>query len=354
MLGATYWASTLTSTWAHEDAPSVTSGNPTAGAQPQPLPGSELVNRVQLGGLSAVASGLVFRDLWPPPLRRGPDRGTQLEQAWLQHCPRLGDSMADLAAGESTGFRPSLVLSPMIVEDGRRLVISNLDLEPLLEEDPTAVPPSCASSVSGRQAFRSWPAAAAAMQLSTAVRLQANFPWVLPSTEIPPLAAGEPRFRVVDAGYYDETGVDLACLWIRRHFERLTTLRGVILIQCRDTPSINRDIRPGGEECCRREAPRPRALVTRGLDGLLTPVSGVLRARDSTTWYRNDATVADLSARFAEATRQKGFFATAVAEFGGEASLSFSLTDEEVATIRGFVNDSCVRRVLDGVAERLR
>jgi hypothetical protein len=69
--------------------------------------------------------------------------------------------------------------------------------------------------------------------------------------------------------------------------------------------------------------------------------------------YRNDAAVADLSARFTAATGRADFFVTAVAEFGGEASLTWSLTNEEVATIRGFVDHPCVSRVLDGVAARL-
>jgi hypothetical protein len=32
------------------------------------------------------------------------------------------------AADERMGWRPSLVFTPMMVEDGRRLLISNLDL----------------------------------------------------------------------------------------------------------------------------------------------------------------------------------------------------------------------------------
>ena len=39
-----------------------------------------------------------------------------------------GRPFRELAAGEAEGWRPSLVFSPMLLEDGRRLLISNLDL----------------------------------------------------------------------------------------------------------------------------------------------------------------------------------------------------------------------------------
>ncbi|HXY40513.1 MAG TPA: hypothetical protein VEQ10_12635 [Vicinamibacteria bacterium] len=329
MLGATYWASTLTAVGGHADE--------------RPLSAFDLLDRVQTGGLSAVASGLVFRDLWPPPLRRGPDRGTELERAWETNCPGLGAPVATLAAGEEAGWRPSVVLSPMVVEDGRRLVIANLDLRALIELNATTVESSECLSVSGTQAFSVWPGAAETLRLSTAIRLQASFPYVMPATEIPPFAAGDPLCRAVDAGYYDDAGVDLACAWIRRHFDWLRRRTGgVVLLQVRDATSIDR-----------RQLPRVRrAALARGLDGLLTPVSAILRARDSTTWYRNDALVSDLSQR-AEAVAGRGFFSTAIAEFGGEASLSWSLTDEEAASIRGYVADPGVRAVLDGLASRL-
>ncbi len=329
MLGATYWAATLTDGGEHFDG----------GA----LAGDGILDRVQTGALSAVTSGLVFRDLWPPPLRVGRDRGTELERTWEKCCRRLADPIGSLRDGEEAGWRPSVVLSPMVVEDGRRLVISNLDLGALLSHEAATVASPADLSLSGCQALETWPEAAESLHLSTAVRLQANFPWVLPSTEVPPFRQGEPPCRVVDAGYYDETGVDLACAWLRQHFDALKDLTsGVVLLQIRDSSSIGRYVRPQDR----------RGVLSRGLDGLLTPVSALLRARDATTWYRNDASVAELSQRWAAVAGPK-FFSTAIAQFGGEASLSWSLTGEEASGIRGYVDDPQVRNVLDGLAARL-
>lgn len=334
MLGAAYWAATLTSGGGH-------SVGPPSSAPPSNRDG--LLDRVQTGGLSAVTSGLVFRDLWPPPLRFGLDRGSELERVWEGACQALAGPIGSLRDGEQAGWRPSLVLSPMVVEDGRRLVISNLDLGALLVNEAATLPSPATLSRSGLQALEVWPESAEELHLSTAVRLQANFPWVLPSTEVPPFHPGEPPCRVVDAGYYDDTGVDLACAWLHRHFDELQRLTGgVVLLQIRDTTSIDRSAWPHIR----------RSALARGLDGLLTPLAAVLRARDATNWYRNDAAVAGLSRRWAAAAGPK-FFATAIAQFGGEASLSWSLTDEEASNIRQYVHDPNVGPVLADVAARV-
>jgi hypothetical protein len=327
MLGATYWAATLDARGQHRENGNV-------------IDGKTLVAGVAAGGLSAVASGLVFRDLLPPPFRVGPDRGTSLEKAWEENCPTLRRSIGELRIGEVEGWRPSVVLAPMVVEDGRRLIISNLDLDALLQNQGPTVGGAERYSFGGHQALKAWPWAQDSLSLSTAVRLQANFPWVLPSTEVPPLAAGHPRLRVVDAGYYDETGVDLACLWIRQHFDFLRQqTEGVLLLQLRDTPSIARNATPT----------KDRGWLAKGLDGLGTPVSAVLRARDSTTWYRNDATVADLAARFGQA-KAEGFFTTAVLELQREASLSWSLTPEEVDAVCSDVGSATNASTIDRIA----
>ena len=129
------------------------------------------------------------------------------------------------------------------MDDGRRLIISNLELEHLLRSDGPLLAPAPkdpAYSIGAVSLFERLPGAPAALKLSTAVRLQANFPWALPATELHPSREGELRMRAVDAGYYDETGVDLAVAWIwhnRRWLQDHTG--GVALLQIRDTSSMN-------------------------------------------------------------------------------------------------------------------
>jgi hypothetical protein len=288
----------------------------------------DLLTIAEKGALSAVASGLVFRDILPSPFRFGPDRGRELERVWESNCAELAKPLSVLATGEKEGWRPSLTLAPMIVEDGRRLLIGNLDLRALLQNKGPLGGDQRDYSLGGVQLFDQFPAAQSKLPLSTAVRLQANFPWILPSTELPPFDPGAPRLRVVDAGYYDESGVDLACLWIFQHRNWLkANTNGVLLVQNRDRSyTIYRHRLPFQHRSC----------FKRGLDGISTPISGLLRAWGSATWFRNDAAVAAL-ARVINQGNDK-FFTTAVFELDKEAALTWSITPEEARDIRANVN----------------
>ena len=51
-----------------------------------------------------------------------------VQDAWCKHSPRLGFTFGRLRPDEESGLIPSIIFSPMLVEDGRRLLISNLPL----------------------------------------------------------------------------------------------------------------------------------------------------------------------------------------------------------------------------------
>src|SRR5262249_25695369 len=205
----------------------------------------------------------------------------------------LNQTFDDLAPGELAGWRPSLIVTPMLVEDGRQLLISNLFLQPLTETEgsyvqelleegerqrPTGtkfaakIPPldmpslngvtGCAAhpvssappgemaaaelppqppagpgaagsrySLNGLEFFRLFSQAAGTFTLRTAARMSASFPFVASAVDLPT----SPRRRVVDAGYYDNYGVALAAAWIYRYQNwLLENTSGVVLIQIRD------------------------------------------------------------------------------------------------------------------------
>jgi predicted acylesterase/phospholipase RssA len=90
--------------------------------------------------------------------------------------------------------------------------ISNLNLVALGESkgslylaNSSKIEPDGTYSVSAVEFYRLFPEATQ-FKLSTAVRMSASFPFVSPSTALP---TNPPR-RVVDAGYYDNYGVNLA------------------------------------------------------------------------------------------------------------------------------------------------
>ena len=297
----------------------------------QPLAAAELIHRVARDSLGTVARELVFKDLLlPPALHPYSDRGHALERAWEGNTNILGQPFAALAAGEAEGWRPSLIVSPFLIEDGRRLLISNLDLG-ALSTIPVEPPPARAS-LQAIEYFRMiethpGPVPLArdhpSLRLSTAARLNASFPYVSPAAELPT----DPPRRVLDAGYYDNHGVDLAGTWIwtNRDWLREHT-SGVLLVQIPEARSRLR----------RRDADERREdFWGAGLIGVTGPLQALRTSGSAAADYRNDQLVRFL--RDALKPGEPGFFETVVFEPDEtttgrfpEIALSWHLTSFEV------------------------
>src|SRR5262249_1648436 len=121
MVGASYWVATLPGPEGHD----------------LDREDDAFVEAVAQDSLTPVAQRLLFSDLARifGPRPRRPDRGHALEGGGERHRGGgLDRPFRDLAKGEAAGWRPSLILSPMLVEDGRILLISNLYV-PFLTEN---------------------------------------------------------------------------------------------------------------------------------------------------------------------------------------------------------------------------
>jgi hypothetical protein len=255
----------------------------------------DLVDRVATDSLGTVAREQYFKDLYLPPfLHRTSDRGLALERAWEKSTRILEQRFSDLGPGEAAGWRPSLIVSPLIVEDGRRLLISNLDVG-----DLTTVPVEPAS-LQALEYFGHIEPRPGRLKLSTAVRLNASFPYVSPAAELPT----DPPRHTLDAGYYDEHGVELAGTWIwtRREW-LLANTTGVLLVQVPDARARARKQKASEDR---------RDWWGAGLLGVVGPIEALRTSQSASADYRNDQLVG-----FLEATlnaRRPGFFSTVVFE----------------------------------------
>lgn len=255
----------------------------------------ELVDRVATDSLGTVARELVFKDLILPPfLHPTSDRGLALERAWEKTTRILEQRFSDLGHGEAAGWRPSLIVSPLIVEDGRRLLISNLDVSDLttVPVDPT--------SLQALEYFGHIEPRPGKLRLSTAVRLNASFPYVSPAAELPT----DPSRHTLDAGYYDEHGVELAGSWIwtRREW-LLANTTGVLLVQVPDARARARKQRASEDR---------RDWWGAGLLGVTGPIEALRTSQSASTDYRNDQLVSILESTFNAG--RPGFFSTVVFE----------------------------------------
>src|SRR5262249_24885582 len=177
---------------------------------------------------------------------------------------------------------------------------------------------------------RLFPAARDRFLLSTAVRMNASFPFVAPVCTIPT----RPARRFIDAGYYDNYGIRVALAWVYKNRQLLPELApdGVVLIQVRAYANQTARatwVRKG--EC-------PTGAVSRGLQGLSTPLEGVLQVRSSSQMFRNDEQIR-LSRDVLDTAYQRkpprgSSLETFIFECPIEASLSWHLKDEEITGIQ--------------------
>jgi hypothetical protein len=272
MVGAAYYVATLQPPSGARAVHSLGPGQP-------PLGREEMIRAIAKDSLEVTVQRLFFRDISPVPLWNYLDRGWVLERQWEQNTGSLHVRMRDLAGGEAAGWRPSLIFSPMIVEDGRRLLISNLDLADLTTTETGAQPikPSLSAVEFAKLVPQSLD-----IRLSSAARLSAAVAYVTPAAEIPT----EPLRRVVDAGYYEEHGVDLATSWLLTHARELPKYASkVVLIQVPDQRTEpNRVLNP-----C------PPGRWSRGLSELVSPPQAIFAGWTAAQTFRNDQTVSLLS-----------------------------------------------------------
>jgi hypothetical protein len=264
---------------------------------------------------------------WPFDLRKAWDRGVILERAW----PELRIPFGQLAGRELKGEIPSIVLSPMLIEDGRQLLISNLDLPFLTYAGGNLLDPeSNLYSYPSVEFFKLFPGERETFELATAIRLNASFPYVSPALDLPT----DPNRRVVDAGYYDNYGITVAASWIFRHRQWLMeNTSGVVLIQVRAYP----------KQVDRLTMTEPEPSVFNGLSRAFqfatSPIEGGATSRDAATLFRNDQALDALDKYFKD-QKKADFFTTALFENVLEVAMTWYTTDEEVELVKiGFGED---------------
>jgi tetratricopeptide (TPR) repeat protein len=291
------------------------------------------------------------------------DRGRVLEGVWERPeagagraneaaaAEGLGMEFLALAKGEKEGWRPSLIVSPMILEGTQQLLISNLNLEGL------------GGGLEFFKQFRRAP-----LKLSTALRMNAAFPFVSPAVNLP---TAPPR-RVLDAGYKENYGVELATEWLEKHRQWLKDhTSGVILIQIRAYPMDV--VLPVGGETDDADVVPPAddggvlgafgAKVGTALQWATSPFEGLLSVNKGTMITINNQKVDRLRAKFndpksgpnaatAGAKEGRVVFRTFVLTSTAAAPLSWYLTDRDTALLEKALESPANQKRL-GQIERL-
>jgi hypothetical protein len=155
--------------------------------------------------------------------------------------------------------------------------------------------------------------------------MSASFPYISPAVDLPTA----PRRRVVDAGYYDNYGVNVAAGWIYHHRRWLRDhTSGVVLIQIRDEKS-HRTRRQLLSEDERMDSNRRN--WEDAFNWLTSPLAGAEAARGSVVSFRNDEQLQVLSDWFngTPPDRPTQFFTTVVFERPGNVGVNWYLSEND-------------------------
>ena len=210
----------------------------------------EYLDRITLDLLNSVAFTIVSNDLFLPwrrfeyaGERYFRDRGYVFEQQFNENTDGVMDKpLLAYQKPEQTGEIPMLYLSPAIVNDGRQMIISPqgvsfMMVSPIGRDQPEVYE---IDAVDFRWLLRKQKADS--LSFLTGLRMNATFPYVLPTVHLPT----EPQITLVDAGFRDNYGIQTAARFIQVYQDWIReNTSGVVLVQLTSSEKIEQ-VPPSG------------------------------------------------------------------------------------------------------------
>lgn len=161
------------------------------------------------------------------------DRAYTFEEKLNQNTGFLLDKpISDYRKPEKNAEIPMMILTPTIINDGRRLIISSQDVSYFVA-NAFSRRGELLPNVEFRKMYRDCDADS--LRFLTALRMNATFPYVAPIVALP----GEPQLQVMDAGLRDTYGLStsLQFLYIFRDWISFNT-DGVVFLQLTEEESL--------------------------------------------------------------------------------------------------------------------
>lgn len=200
----------------------------------------EHIDNISKDLLNSIAFTIVSNDLLLPwsvfdygGYNYPKDRGYIFEQQLNENTGYILDkTIGDYREAERQALIPMLFITPSIINDARRLVISPqgvsyMMVPPIGQNDPTKVE---VDAVDFGWMFERQNAAN--LRMLTALRMNATYPYVLPNVMLP----SRPEVEVMDAGFLDNYGIATAARFVQVFREWIMeNTSGVVLLQISST-----------------------------------------------------------------------------------------------------------------------
>jgi hypothetical protein len=248
------------------------------------------------------------------------DRGTAFEERLnkITHG-YLDKTFASYREEEFNARIPMMIMTPTLISDGRRLLISNHPMSFISYKalnNQTYKP--WIEDIEFSRVFKDY--GADNLKMLTAIRMNATFPYILPPVSLPTI----PVTSVMDAGIRDNYGIRTSVKyayhlrdWI------LTNTDGVIFLEISDSPRINQEL---------QQDKRP---INSALEGLALPLGALFWNITINQVYNNEQDMKYVSSLLNGKLYHIKFDLT---DFKDDAvSLSLHLTEKEKSKVRNSV-----------------
>lgn len=184
--------------------------------------------------LNPVSFAIISNDLFFPfgtfrsaGHRYRKDRGYLFERQLNENCRGLLDRrLADYHEPEAEARIPMLLVSPFLLNDARRLLISPQGVSYLMR--PPGSIPTDVDGVDFRRLFAR--RQADSLSFTTALRMNCSYPLILPPTWLP----SQPATEVMDAGFRDNYGIATAVRFAQTFRDWIAeNTGGIVIVQVR-------------------------------------------------------------------------------------------------------------------------
>lgn len=219
--------------------------------QPIPIHSRHYIDHISRDLLNSIAFTIISNDLFLPwaTFEAGghvyhKDRGYIFEQQLNENTGHILDkTIGDYREAERAAIVPMLFITPSIVNDARRMIISPQGVSYMM------APPvghSHSNTVEADAVDFGWmfrEQQADSLRFLTALRMNATYPYILPNVHLP----SEPEIEIMDAGFIDNYGVISATRFIQVFQDWiLENTSGVVLLQISSSEKVEHIAPSGG------------------------------------------------------------------------------------------------------------
>jgi len=247
----------------------------------------------------------------------------------------LDRRMRDYIGPELLAHVPMMAITPTILNDGRAVIISSLPASYLLQDYSShdnrfELAPD---GIELNHFFDNQDASN--LKLTSALRLNATFPYIMPAASLP----SDPPIEVMDAGIRDNYGIIYALRFLHAFRDWINeNTSGVVILQVRDNYKL-----------ARVERIKDNTIMQRVLSPLRNVTGNFILMQD----YNNDQSLAAARSWF---DGPMDFVQIEMPEMENKISLSWHLTEREknfiVASVTNAANRESLKRLARLLAER--